>query len=181
MSESFYSCSDEQYKESYTYIFNTYKALMDNISNLEVGTYKYDINMEKLEPLIKDLQQGKDGLSPKYVCPLYGHKCRISGDCLKEAIEHEHECLGIDRPLPTDDEYDIASKIYKCPNIGCEFYSYDHGTVKGQYALNRHKTTCKKSLGKKLCKRIKDGLGNLGLEDLQKLIKIAEKNNITFT
>ena len=72
-------------------------------------------------------------------------------------------------------------KKFKCPNVGCDFYSYDHGSVKGQYALNRHKTTCKKSLGKKLRKRIKDGLDNLGLDALQKLIKIAEKNNITFT
>jgi hypothetical protein len=73
------------------------------------------------------------------------------------------------------------SKKFKCPNVGCDFYSYDHGSVKGQYALNRHKTTCKKSLGKKLRKRIKDGLDNLGLDALQKLINIAEKNNITFT
>ena len=180
MSEKAYSCTDEHYKDSYTYIFNKYKEKMDNISKLEVGSIKYQFAMENLDPLIKDLKQGKDG-ETEYQCPLYLDKCRFICHNLKEQIEHENECLGIDRPLPRDDEYDIAGKIYKCPNVGCEFYSYDHGTVKGQYALNRHKTTCKKSLGKKLRKRIKDGLGNLGLEDLQTIIKICEKNNITFT
>lgn len=180
MSEKFYSCTDEQYKDSYTLIFNKYKEKMDKICKLEAGSTKYQFAMENLEPITSDLKQGKSGGS-EYQCPRYLDKCRFISYNLKEQIEHEHECLEIDRPLPSDDEYDIASKIYKCPNVGCEFYSFDHGTVKGQYALNRHKTTCKKSLGKKLRKKIKDGLGNLGLEDLQTIIKICEKNNITFT
>ncbi len=180
MSELCYTCTDEQYKDSYSYLFYKHKDKMDNIGKLEVGTSKYDFKMSEIEPIKNYLNQGKDGGS-EYQCPLYHEGCRFIGETLKEQIEHENECLGINRPLPEDDEYDIAGKIYKCPNVGCEFYAYDHGTVKGQYALNRHKTTCKKSLGKKLRKRIKDGLGNLGLDELQTLIKLAEKNNITFT
>ena len=180
MNEKAYSCTDEQFKDSYTYIFNKYKEKMDNISKLEVGSTKYQFAMDFLEPLTKDLKQGKSGES-EYQCPLYHDKCRFISHNLKEQIEHENECLGLHRPLPTDDEYDIASKIYKCPNAGCQFYSYDHLSVKGQYALNRHLTTCKKSLGKKLRKRIKDGLGNLGLDELQSIIKFCEKNNITLT
>jgi hypothetical protein len=178
-----YSCTDEQYKDSYTYIFNKYKEKMEKISKLEVGTASYDFAMDALEPLRDDLKYGKGGNTGicEYQCPMYSDKCRFISENLKEQIEHENECLGINRPLPSDDEYDIATKIYKCPNVGCEFYAYDHGTVKGQYALNRHMTTCKKSLGKKLRKRIKEGLGNLGLNELQTLIKLAEKNNISFT
>lgn len=178
-----FSCGEDQFKDSYSYIFYKYKDKIDNLSNIEVGTAKYDFQMATLEPLINDLKYGKGGNTGvnEFQCPLYQDKCRFLSTNLKDIIEHENECLGLDRPLPNDNEYELSYKKYNCPNVGCKFFSYDHGTVKGQYALNRHKTTCMKSLAKKLRKRVKDGLGNLGLNELQEIIKFCEKNNITLS
>ena len=51
--------SIDQFKDSYTYLYNQYKDYKDKISKYEVGTSKYDFAMESIKPIEKKLKENQ--------------------------------------------------------------------------------------------------------------------------